>query len=139
MDLRGGHPAEALDDLSRRLAETGAVPSAAALAQALVAREELGSTAVGAGVAIPHAKVKGIKHPVLAVGIAPGGVDFAAADGEPVRLLFVIVSPLDTPAEHLRMLAQISRWLGRGAARVRALLEAGSREAVAALLKESTP
>jgi len=138
MDLRGGHPAEALDDLSRRLAETGAVPSAAALAQALVAREKLGSTAVGAGVAIPHAKVKGIKHPVLAVGIAPGGVDFAAADGEPVRLLFVIVSPLDTPAEHLRMLAQISRWLGRGAARVRALLEAGSREAVAALLKEST-
>jgi mannitol/fructose-specific phosphotransferase system IIA component (Ntr-type) len=139
MDLRGAHPEQALGDLSRRLAETGAVPSAAVLTQALVARERLGSTAVGTGVAIPHAKVAGIRRPLLAVGIAPGGVDFAAADGELVRLLFVIVSPPDAPAEHLRMLAQISRWLGRGAACVRALLEAGSREAVAALLQESTP
>lgn len=139
MDLRGARTEEVLDDLARRLAECGAVPSAPALARALIAREALGSTAVGGGVAIPHAKVAGLERPLLAAGISPGGVDFAAADGEPVRLLFVIASPPDAPAEHLRLLAGISRWLTRGTARVRAVLDAGSREEVAGLLQESTP
>lgn len=137
MDLRGRHPEEALADFAVRVAQAGAVPSAAALAHALAERERLGSTAVGCGVAIPHAKLAGLSRPILAVGLSPGGVDFAAADGEPVRLMFLIASPPDAPGEHLRLLAAISRWLSHGQARVRALLNAAARDQVAALLQEA--
>ena len=136
VDLPPSDPESLLAELARRIEAAGGVPSAAALAKSLIERENLGSTAVGGGVAIPHAKVVGLRRPLLAVGVCRAGVDFAAPDGDPVRLLFVIASPPDAPAEHLRTLAAVSRWLSRGAGRVEGLLEAGSPEAVAGLLEE---
>ena len=81
-------------------------------------REQLGSTAIGGGIAIPHCKVDRLKSGV--VGARPGreGVDFGAADGQPVRLFFLVISPSQSPAEHLQILAAISRWIkGGGRAR----------------------
>ena len=48
---------------------------------------------------------------VVAVGMVPGGIDFGAADGQPVRVFFLVVSPAESPAEHLQILAAISRWI----------------------------
>ena len=136
LDLPSADPESVLAELARRIAAAGVAGSAAVLATSLVEREKLGSTAIGGGVAIPHAKVGGLKRPILAVGVCPGGVDFGAPDGETVRLLFVIASPPDAPAEHLRLLAAVSRWLSHGSACMRRVLEASSSEAAARLLQE---
>jgi len=110
-DLPAAERAELLRSLAGRIAARGGVRSADELFQELWEREQQGSTGIGSGVAIPHCKVPGLRRGLIAVGGVPSGVDFAAADGEPVRLLFVVVSPAESPEEHLRSLAAISRWL----------------------------
>jgi mannitol/fructose-specific phosphotransferase system IIA component (Ntr-type) len=62
-------------------------------------------------VAIPHCKLKGLARGVVAVGLVPAGVDFGAVDGQPVKVFFLVVSPAESPAEHLQILAAISRWI----------------------------
>ncbi|MEO8503240.1 MAG: PTS sugar transporter subunit IIA [Acidobacteriota bacterium] len=134
--LPGSSREEVLRSLAQAVADTGEVLDSERLFDELVARERLGSTAIGGGVAIPHAKIVGLRAPLLAVGLAPQGLDYDAPDGEPVRVLFLIASPAEAPAEHLRLLAAISRWLGPRAARGATLLTAGSAERICALLAE---
>lgn len=101
----------ALKAVSAWLAEKEWVPDAGTVFEKLTEREELGTTAVGHEVAIPHCKLKGIPGVLLAVVTVPGGVDFAAVDGRPVRLLFVVISPDGAPTAHLQCLAAISGWI----------------------------
>lgn len=110
-DLPSTDRAAVLRDLSDRIAAQGLVRDSRELFQKLWEREQLGSTGVGSGVAIPHCKLPGLRQGVVAVGMVPGGVDFGAPDGQPVRLLFVVLSPSAAPAEHLQVLATISRWI----------------------------
>jgi PTS system nitrogen regulatory IIA component len=72
-------------------------------------RERLGSTGFGRGVAIPHARVQGLKRPVAALLRLQEPVDFAAADGMPVDLVFGLLSPENAGVSHLHALAAISR------------------------------
>ena len=126
-DLPAADRPEALRALAARLAGLGLVESGEDLFQRLWEREQLGSTGIGAGIAIPHCKLPGLVHGIVAVGLVPGGVDFGAADGRPVKVLFLVVSPDGAPAEHLQILAAISRWVraGRHAERILALREPG--------------
>jgi nitrogen PTS system EIIA component len=101
----------------------------------LVEREQLGSTGVGSGVAIPHCKLKGLSEVVMAVGISREGIDFGAIDTRPVRLFFVVVSPTDAPAAHLQVLAAISRWLKKDS-HVNRLLALHDRQQIYDLLEE---
>ncbi|MEP7012059.1 MAG: PTS sugar transporter subunit IIA [Acidobacteriota bacterium] len=123
-----------LDELAARLAAAGAVPDARELAARLAEREALGSTGVGGGVAIPHCKLAGLSRAILAIGIAPGGIEFRAVDALPVRLFFLVVSPSQSPAEHLQVLAAISRWV-RAPGRIEQVLAAGSPAAIFALFE----
>lgn len=75
----------------------------------LCQREELGSTAVGEGVAIPHGKVPVLSHLALAFGRSRAGIDFSAPDNQPCHLFFLILVPENGAGQHLRLLAQISR------------------------------
>jgi mannitol/fructose-specific phosphotransferase system IIA component (Ntr-type) len=102
---------EAFAELARRLAEAGAIRDPETVARKLSERERLGSTALGSGVAIPHLKISGLADAVVAVGAFPGGVEFGAPDGVPVKLIFLVLSPADSPALHLQILARISRLL----------------------------
>jgi nitrogen PTS system EIIA component len=77
----------------------------------LLEREELGSTGIGAGVAIPHCKLDGLDRPVLSVGLLKRGIDFGATDGEAVRVFLVLLSPASAPAQHLQALAAVSKWV----------------------------
>lgn len=80
------------------------------LVRILRERENLGSTAVGDGVAIPHGKVPDLSAPALAVGLSKEGIDFAAPDGKPCHIFFLILTPAaDAAWQHLRLLAQIAR------------------------------
>jgi PTS system nitrogen regulatory IIA component len=82
---------------------------AAEVLERLDEREHLGSTGFGRGVAMPHARVEGIKRPVAALLKLAEPADFAAADGLPVDLVFGLVSPEQCGATHLHALAAISR------------------------------
>jgi len=76
---------------------------------ALIKREKLGSTGIGNGVAIPHAKSDSVRDFVLAFARHKEGVDFGALDGEKTYLFFVLASPQDNVGGHLKILAEISR------------------------------
>lgn len=81
------------------------------LIEALMAREALGSTAIGQGVAIPHAKSECVNKLVAAFGLSRKGVDFDSLDGEPAYIFFLLVAPQDSAGPHLKALARISRLL----------------------------
>jgi len=78
---------------------------------AILKREELGSTGIGRGVAVPHTKHPAVEKLVGTVAISEDGVDFDSLDGEKVHLLFLLISPPDRPGDHLRALENISRQL----------------------------
>ncbi len=81
------------------------------LIDALMAREALGSTAIGQGIAIPHAKSDCVEKLVAAFGLSKKGVDFDSLDGELAYIFFLLVAPQDSAGPHLKALARISRLL----------------------------
>lgn len=92
---------------------TAATPNIAAQADrlrtALVDREELASTALGLGFAVPHCKFPGLDDIVGVYGRTPQGVDWGSRDGEPVRGFFLVVSPVEASGSHIRVLAVLAR------------------------------
>lgn len=74
-------------------------------------REQLGSTGIGDGVAIPHGKLKEMPELMLAFGRSHGGVDFESMDGQPAHLFFLLVAPEESVGIHLKTLARISKLL----------------------------
>ncbi|HTQ79969.1 MAG TPA: PTS sugar transporter subunit IIA [Thermoanaerobaculia bacterium] len=124
-----------LHELSENVARQGLVANAEELASKLWEREQLGSTGVGAEVAIPHCKIKGLAHGVLAVGVVPEGIDFAAVDGRPVKVFFLVISPSESPAEHLQVLAAISRWV-KADANIQKMLALPDRDSIYDLLRQ---
>ena len=85
--------------------------SAESIIKAIMKREELGSTGIGRGIAVPHTKHPSVEKLVGTVGVSTDGVDFNSLDGESVHLFFLLVSPPDRPGDHLRALENISRQL----------------------------
>jgi len=81
------------------------------ICKAIMKREELGSTGIGRGVAVPHTKHPSVDRLVGTVGVSADGVDFDSLDGEKVQLFFLLISPPDRPGDHLRALENISRQL----------------------------
>jgi PTS system fructose-specific IIA component/PTS system nitrogen regulatory IIA component len=77
----------------------------------IMKREELGSTGIGRGVAVPHTKHPSVQKLVGTVGVSESGVDFDSLDGERVQLFFLLISPPERPGDHLRALENISRQL----------------------------
>ena len=77
----------------------------------IIKREELGSTGIGRGVAVPHTKHPSVSKLVGTVGVSEEGVDFDSLDGEPVHVLFLLISPPDQPRKHLRAWETIAKRL----------------------------
>ena len=98
---------EAIDMLVELQVKGGCISDKDEYKKGIVAREEHGSTAVGEGIAIPHAKNKGVKAPSLAAMTVPKGVDYEALDDEPSNLLFMIAAPENGGDVHLDVLAKL--------------------------------
>jgi fructose-specific phosphotransferase system IIA component len=81
------------------------------LIDTLMTRESLGSTAIGQGIAIPHAKSDCIDKLIAAFGLSKKGVEFDSLDAEPAYIFFLLVAPQDSAGPHLKALARISRLL----------------------------
>ncbi|HEX6783244.1 MAG TPA: PTS sugar transporter subunit IIA [Sphingomicrobium sp.] len=128
----GGNKRSLMKQLAELAAQRLSLDSAAVLT-ALNEREQLGSTGFGHGVAIPHAKIEGLASIYGLFARLAEPVDYKAIDSRPVDLVFVLLSPPDAGAEHLKALAAISR-VTRDAATLERLRGARSRDAVAAVL-----
>ncbi len=102
--------------------------------QDICERELAFSTAIGKGIAIPHSYVSGLSEPLVAIAVVPAGVDFQAEDGEFVHLVFMLLSPVGNPMQHLNLLAEIAR-LGDHQEYVDRLRQAGSDEELEQLLR----
>jgi PTS system nitrogen regulatory IIA component len=101
--------------------------------EALLERERLGSTGVGEGVAIPHARVEGLERPIGGFAHLRDPVDFEAIDERKADLVFMLLAPTDSGAEHLRALARVARVFRQESIRA-ALRRAQTADAVLAIL-----
>ena len=106
------------------------------IVKAILKREELGSTGIGRGVAVPHTKHPSVDRLVGTVAVSALGVDFASLDGEQVHLFFLLISPPDRPGDHLRALENISRQL-RDDTFCRFLKQASAPQEITTLLDEA--
>ena len=102
---------EAIDTLIGLMAAGGRLNDRAGYKEGILAREALGSTAVGEGIAIPHAKVAAVKKPGLAAMVVPDGVDYEAFDGSLANLIFMIAAPEGGADVHLEALSRLSTLL----------------------------
>ena len=133
-ELSGGTISSVLSELARPVAAAeGLEPPA--LTSALLAREKLGSTGIGEGVAVPHCKVPRLASLTACLGRSRAGVDFRAQDGKPTHVFVALFAPERAGAEHLQALARVSRLLKRPEFR-RALLDAPDAAAMYKLVVE---
>jgi PTS system nitrogen regulatory IIA component len=132
--VRAGSKKQILQEVAARAREAyGLDPRL--VCEGLLAREKLGSTAMGGGVAIPHARLPGIKSIAGLFARLEKPADFEAADGQGVDLIFVLLAPEESGADHLRALARVSRLL-RDADLRRKLRETSEAAALYALITE---
>ena len=112
-DLKSKEKKDIIEELVNALIEGGSLKKAQkqAAIKALINREELGSTGIGQGIGVPHAKLPDLKELVGAFGLAREGVDFQALDGESVYIFFLILAPEESAGPHLKALARLSRLL----------------------------
>ncbi len=103
--------------------------------RAVLERESVLSTGIGRGVAVPHGKTAAVPRLMAAMATCPEGLAFDAVDGEPCRILFLLVSNPDASGPHIRALAQVARVLNQERAK-RALAEARTPEDVVAVFRE---
>ena len=125
-----------LEELVGVLEEAGVVGDRAATLRAVRQREEVLSTGIGGGVAIPHGKSDAVPDLAMAAGVAAGPIDFASLDGAPAQLFFLLVGPESAAGLHVKALSRISRLVRREETRAR-LAAAESPEAFMAIVAEA--
>jgi PTS system nitrogen regulatory IIA component len=135
LEIESTGKSEVLAELSEAAARAEASLDADRLLQVLLDRENLQSTGIGDGVAIPHGKMPGLARLVASFARSRAGVDFQSIDGQPTHLFFLLVVPEHSGGQHLKALARISRFF-RDAAFRKALNEAESREEVFRAIEE---
>jgi PTS system nitrogen regulatory IIA component len=112
-DLKGVSKKDVIEELVGLLIDAGAIEKKykTKILEVLIAREALGSTAIGQGIAIPHAKSECVKKMVGCLGVSRSGINFDSLDGEPAHIFFLLIAPADSAGPHLKALARISRLL----------------------------
>ncbi len=135
LDVAAQTKPDLLVELSGALAACEPGIDAERLLSVLQEREELQSTGIGDGVAIPHGKMPGLSRLVASFARCREGIEFDSIDGQPSQLFFLLVVPEHSGGQHLKALARISRFF-RDAAFRKALLEAETREDVFQAIEE---
>jgi len=136
LEMESASKADALQELAAAVDSSCDAVDQQTLVQVLQEREQVGSTGVGNGVAIPHAKVPGLDRMILCFGRSSNGISFDAVDNRPVHLFVQILSPMGMAREYLQTLAHVSRLLKEEQNR-RLLMQATSKEEILALFNET--
>jgi fructose-specific phosphotransferase system IIA component len=134
--LRGASKEDLLRELVGVLHQAGAVSDPDDVLRGVHAREELLSTGVGSGVAIPHCKCNGVPALAMAAGVTRRPVEYDALDGQPVSLFFLLVAPEAAAGQHVKVLSRISRMVRRDDFRAR-LAAASSPDEFLGVLAEA--
>jgi mannitol/fructose-specific phosphotransferase system IIA component (Ntr-type) len=137
-DLKAQTAREAIDEMVAALIKVKAVPAGdrKKVVDAVLRREKKGTTGFGNGVAIPHAKQEGVDGVVGTVARSAAGISFAALDGQPVHLFFLLLSNPDQPEDHLKAMEHIFRSIKNDNLR-RFMYQATTREELVDLLHEA--
>ncbi len=135
VDMKARTKKEALRELSEVLAGSAKSLNGAALLEMLLEREKLGTTAMGDGIAIPHARIESLDRLLGSFGRSRQGVDFDSVDGKLTHLFFLLVAPGKEGSAHLLTLARLSRLLSSPEFRSK-LLEVESRDDLFRVLEE---
>lgn len=137
-DLKGTQKKEVMQEMVGALIEGNFLDQSVEnrAVRALMDREELGSTGIGGGVAVPHARHDSVPELLGAVGRSKSGVEFDSLDGEPVKVVFLLLSSRKESAAHLQALAYIARVV-RDANFVRFLIQAKDDQEIRELLQEA--
>ncbi len=136
LDLKAKEKIEAIKELASVLIEQGIINDTEEFYAAILKRENLESTGIGSGVAIPHARTRAVKNIVLAFGRSQAGVDFSSLDGKPSHLIFLIAAPEEQKSEYIITLARLSKILRNEEVRVR-LNRAKSPEEILAIVAQN--
>lgn len=131
-NVRASSKKQLFQELAAAAAEATGLPAQAVL-DAVIEREKLGSTGVGSGVAIPHARLAGLDRVVGLFARLDQPIDFDAVDEKPADLIFLLLAPEEAEAERLKALARVSRTLRRPELREQ-LRAAPNRDSLRALL-----
>ncbi len=126
---------EAIGELVDVLVAAGKVKNKSKIMEAVLKRENLGSTGLEKGIAVPHAKTEEVTSLMLAIGISFKGVDFNAVDGKPSKVFFLMLAAPDQSGPHIEALAEIAR-ITRSEAFCRLLTGVASPKEVVELFKE---
>ncbi len=129
---------EAIEELIQALASSGAIAkkNADEYAKAVLAREKQATTGIGKGVALPHAKIKGVKKAIGTIGRSSEGIDFQALDYKPVYSVILLLSCPDSPDEHLQAMETIFRHVQRDMFR-KFLRQSETKDAIVELIHEA--
>jgi mannitol/fructose-specific phosphotransferase system IIA component (Ntr-type) len=136
LNMTPGTKHEWLEQLVELLCTAWRLPDRDDILQAVLEREQTHSTAIGHGVAIPHAKTAAVPRLLGVCGIAKQGIDFDSPDGDPVRIAFLLVSPISVAGPHIRALAGISRIVIRDSVREELLTSKTSRDVIRLIKRE---
>jgi len=129
LNLRSKEKFEVINELVGPLVATGSITEESEFVSAIARRENMESTGIGLGVAIPHARTKAVANTVLAFGRSDSGVDFNSLDGKPSHLIFLIAAPEEQKTEYIMTLARLSKLLRKDEVRI-GLNKAGSPDDV---------
>ncbi len=135
LDLKSTNKDDLLAEMASALAAVESALDAKTLLDVLREREALQSTGIGEGVAIPHGKVQGLDRLIATFARSTDGVDFDSIDGQPTRLLFLLIVPEQSGGQHLKALARISRFF-RDASFREKLLAASELEEIFRAIEE---
>lgn len=130
LNIKATNKSEAILELTKLLEKTGKLQNFDKTLEALKDREKLGSTGIGKGVAIPHAKTEYAEDLIIAFGVSKQGVNFNAVDDEKVNIFFVFASPLKNSQTYLKILARISRLIRNDEFRDKLLNAKSSQEVI---------
>ena len=108
LNFTANSKAEAIDNLVDLMMSTGNISNKEEYKQAILAREDLSTTGIGEGIAIPHAKVGAVKKATLVAAVSKDGIDYASLDGAPSHLFFMIAAPDGANNTHLDVLSRLS-------------------------------
>jgi PTS system nitrogen regulatory IIA component len=135
-DLNSTDREGALKEMANFLKKRKKIGKEKELYEKLLQREELGSTAIGEGVAIPHCKIKGVKSPIVLLAISKKRIDFHSLDGKPSNIFFLVVSSPDNPSLNLQILAAIASLVRKSGSLLKKVLNAQNTSTVLEIIRE---
>ena len=135
-ELKAKDKKSVLDELAEVVSKNDPYIDKSLLVRVLLEREQLGSTGIGDGVAIPHGKLPGVKRPIVSFGRSVKGLDFDSMDGQRAYLFFLLLAPENSSGIHLQVLTRIARILKSSAFR-KELISASTQEDLYRIIVQS--